>query len=148
MITYGFSFNWRGIFRWVLLGIAAPLLLLTGCANPDMQIVGGGFRNLTDDPIRDVKLRVIENHRVVSCSYIAPQGFFSTLIPVRAYEQNQVEISWTYKGRMLKSGPFKVEVPDPVPTEPVVAVIRFHKTGRVSATFVPKSAIPPKYLSH
>lgn len=130
------------------MGIAAPLLFLTGCANPDMQIAGGGFRNLTDFPIKDVELRVIENHRVVSCSYITAQGFFSTRIPVRAYEQNEVEVSWSYRGKTLKSGPFKVEVPDPIPTEPVVAVIRFHKSEDVSAFFVPLSEIPPKYLGH
>ncbi|MDZ8118652.1 hypothetical protein [Pontiella agarivorans] len=147
MNTYGFSFSRRGMGRWALMGLAAPLLFLMGCSSPEMQIVGGGFRNLTDFPIKDVELRVIETHQVVSCSYIAARGFFSTLIPVRAYEQNEVEVSWNYNGSILKSGPFKVEVPDPVPTEPVVAVIRFHPTGRVSAVFVPKSAIPREYLA-
>ncbi|QBG48664.1 hypothetical protein EGM51_15100 [Verrucomicrobia bacterium S94] len=148
MNIYGFAFNRRGIFRWAQVGASASLLFLTGCAAPEMQIVGGGFRNLTDFPIRDVELCVIENHRVVSCSYIGARGFFSTLIPVRAYEQNEVEVSWNFRGRTLKSGPFKVEVPDPVPSEPVVAVIRFYPTGRVSAIFVPKSVIPPEYMAH
>jgi len=120
-------------------------VVVSGCKSPVLHIQGGGFRNMTDQPIKNVTLQVVGTGRQVACSYIAPQGFFGTRIPLRAYEENRVEVSWTYLGRDFKSGPFLVPVPDPIPDEPVVFVVRFHPSGQTTSAFIPLSEIPPRY---
>jgi len=132
----------------LLVGLAAwwtTAALLAGCKSPAMQIQGGGFRNMTDYPVRNVTLRVTGTGREVSCSYISPQGFFGTRIPLKEYEENPVEVSWNYQGTDYRSGPFLVPVPDPIPDEPVVFVVRIHGAGQTSAAFIPLSEIPPRY---
>lgn len=118
---------------------------MIGCKAPSMYIQGGGFRNMTDYPIKDVALRVIGSGEQVACSYIAPQGFFGTEIPLREYNANRIEVSWTYRGREFQSGPFVIPVLDPIPDEPVVFVVSFHPTGQISDAFIPVSEIPPRY---
>ena len=120
-------------------------VLLNGCTSPPLYIQGGGFRNMTDSAIKDVQLRVVGTGRQASCSYIAPHGFFGTRIPLKEYEENHVEMTWTYQGRTFRSGPFLIPVPDPIPDEPVIFVVRIHPTGQTSAAFIPVSEIPPRY---
>ena len=131
-----------------LSGFAVTIMaasLMAGCKSPPLYIQGGGFRNMTDSPIRDVQLRIIGTGRQVSCSYIAPQGYFGTRIPLKEYEENRVEMSWTCQGRQFSSGSFLVPVPDPIPDEPVVFVVRIYPMGQTSAAFIPLSEIPPRY---
>ena len=119
---------------------------LCGCTHPQLQIKGGGFRNLCDDPIENVELHIVGTRRVISASYISARGYFGTVIPIKPYEGNEIEVSWTCRRRHFHSGPFKIPVPDPVPEEPVVAVIRFYPTGKTEALFMPVSQIPPRFL--
>lgn len=133
----------RHCAKWLL---AIPVFFLSACGTPQLHIQGGGFRNLTDFPIKNVELRVVGTGKLVSCSYIAPQGYFGTLIPLKPYEQNQIEVNWTYKAKELHAGPFLIPLPDPLPDEPVVAVVRFDEASSVSAGFVPLSEIPKRYL--
>jgi hypothetical protein len=127
----------------------APLMLIAtmlyGCKSAPLYIQGGGFRNMTDEAIRDVQLLVVGTGRQASCSYIAPQGFFGTQIPLKEYEANQVVMTWTYQGRNFKSGPFTIPVPDPIPDEPVIFVVRIHPSGHTTADFIPVSQIPARY---
>lgn len=130
--------------RWRWLAVIVPLLL-QGCATAPMQIKGGGFLNETAYEIRDAELKVEKTGQVASCSYIAPQGFFGTQLPLQPYQQHTVRMRWTSRGRTFESGPFVIPAPDPIPDEPVVAVIRLHENGTSSAKFVPVSEIPERY---
>ncbi|VGO22348.1 hypothetical protein [Pontiella sulfatireligans] len=115
-------------------------------SKPKLQIQGGGFRNLTDYEIRDAELWVEATGATASCSYISPQGFFGTTFPLRSCQQLPVVVTWIYRGKPCKSGPFVFPMLEPVPDEPVLAVVRFHADGTTTAEFIPVSKIPPRYL--
>lgn len=126
--------------------LATTVLLAAGCTTGQLHIQGGGFRNLTGVPIEQVELKVERTGEVASCSYIAPNGYFSTRFPLRVYRENPIVVRWRARSRNHEVGPFVIPVPDPVPNEPVAAVIRFLAEGRAEALFVPVSKIPARYV--
>lgn len=121
-------------------------ILVSGCVSPKLEIQGGGFRNMTDYAIENAELRVKATGGVASCSYITAQGYFSTRIPLRPYSQNPIIVSWTSRGRNYTVGPLVVPIPEPMPDEPVVAVVRMYADGVADIRLVPVSEIPPRYL--
>jgi hypothetical protein len=125
--------------------LASTLLLVSGCATRELQIQGGGFRNLTDFPIENVELKVESTGNVASCSYISSRGFFATRFPLRAYHGAPIVVHWRSRGRDYVVGPFRMPVPNPLPDEPVAGVIRFHENGRATAELVPVSQVPSRY---
>lgn len=136
---------------WTLKVFAlCALFLSTGCQvhhipDPELLVAGCGLRNLTDYPIENVELKLLETSGVVSCSYIAEQGFFGTKVPQTVHREMPGIVTWTFKGKSLSSGVFVAPMPDPIPNEQVVAVVYFHPEGTNSFSFVPLSEIPARF---
>ena len=120
--------------------------ILSGCTTPELKTQGGSFHNMTGRPIENVKLRVLEDRREASTTYIGAGGFFSIQLPERTYMEKEIEISWICGGHAFTTGAFVIPFPDPVPEGPVVLVVGIYPGGRASAQFVPTTGGPQKIL--
>jgi len=113
----------------------ALVLLVAGCVSAPMQIAGLEFVNETDLPISDVELRVVKTYEVASCNYIPAGAKFSTQFPLMDYRGNEVEVVWKDRAGKHHFGPTVIVSPDPVPEDPVIAVIALKPAGRATARF-------------
>ena len=100
-----------------------------------MQIEGLKFVNETGIPVKRVKLQVVKTFEAASCSYISPGTDFSTQFPLKNYQGNEIKVTWKDRGGSHDFGPTVIALPDPVPAEPVMAVIVLKPAGRATASF-------------
>ena len=132
------SIVWSLLLCVVMAGIGCRMFRAE--SDVGLLVVGCGFCNLTEFPIKDVELKLLETGGLVSCSYIAEKGYFGALVPKRVHKETPEVVSWTLKGRCLSAEPFVAAIPDPLPEEPVVGVVYFNADGTSVFRFVP---LPP-----
>ena len=114
---------------------AGLVVLIAGCASSTMQIEGLKFVNETGIPVKKVELQVVKTFEAASCSYIAPGTDFSTQFPLKDYKGNEIKVTWKDRAGSHDFGPMVIPLPDPIPEEPVMAIIVLKPAGRASASF-------------
>jgi hypothetical protein len=114
---------------------AGLMVLIAGCASPSMQIEGLKFVNETGIPVKKVELQVVKTFEAASCSYISPGSEFSTQFPLKEYRGNDIKVIWKDRAGSHDFGPTVIALPDPIPEEPVMAVIVLKPAGRATASF-------------
>lgn len=104
--------------RRVIAGLC--ILALVACSatpverNPSIEISGVAIENQTLMFIYAVRLMVPATGNFVSCGNISPESMCSTTFPGSAYAGEPVEITWSQGGEIHSTGPFTMQLPDPL----------------------------------
>ena len=99
-----------------------------------VQIKSVIFLNTSDKPLTDVQIYVTKTRELMSCGYILPRSECSTGFPLREYQGNRFDVSWTEGGQIITVDNILVDVPGNLRMgKPVNVVITFGKYNRFSA---------------
>ena len=92
--------------------------------------------NNSKELVQDVTISATNNGRVFSCGNIAPFGICSNRIGKRRYEQNPIQVSWTFGGSSNQTEAFVIKVPATFYTAfPLRGVVAIEPDGSISTYF-------------
>ncbi len=114
--------------------IIVAVSVFVGCVSMPrfraIQIDGLILKNQTSVPVENVMLYIEKTREFASCSFLLPGSSFSTTFPVRRYQGNRVQISWSHRGRKWSPKEFVIKPPENlVPGQPVKVLIVFLENG-------------------
>ena len=117
----------------------ASLIVLISCSTAivrmkNITIDGVVFKNLTDQPMRNMRILVTKTNAFAVCSYMTARGECSTTFPVRQYKGNAISISWEQNNKSWSKEDFYIETPTSLDWgKPARAVINLMDGGDVQA---------------
>ena len=101
----------------------------------DGPAIGGlTIRNDSAERAENVRIEIAGTRQHVTCGYILARTACATTFPVTRYEGRFVALSWTQRGLSMRSKPFIVPLPDPVPVgRPLEVVVHFGSQTGISS---------------
>ena len=99
------------------------------------------IKNLTLTDVNDVEIRVEKLKGIFNCNLILTDSFCSNGFRERAYENNQITISWTGRNQRHAIGPITINISQALIAinekdhKPYTAVIELRKDGEFDAYF-------------
>lgn len=118
------------------------LNILTSCSSPiiksnSIQIKRLVFLNQSSRALNNVRIYVSKTHEFASCGYILAKTECSTGFPLREYQGNSFDISWSEDGQNKSKQNIQTVVPVNLNlNKPVNAVITFGEGGAFSASLM------------
>ena len=92
--------------------------------------------NNSRELIQNVAIEVVGTGREFSCGNIAPFGICSNRFGQRPYEQNPIQVSWSFGSSVNQTEAFVVKVPTRFSTElPLRGVLAIGPDGSISTYF-------------
>ena len=115
---------------------------LIGCSSPkitptSIQIKRLVFLNQSSKTLNNVRIYVTKTHEFASCGHILPKTECSTGFPLREYQGNSFDISWSENGQNKSRHNIQAVVPVNINTEkPANAVITFGENEYFTASLI------------
>lgn len=132
---------------FTLLAIFLFIFLIQSCestrlssivASNSLSVYGVIFKNISNQPIERVSLKVDATNKYISCSRIASQQICSTTFPLKEYKKNTLTIHWKQAGKDYFKKNFTVDIEkNRVKSIKYTLVITLKDNGHVTTQFMP-----------